>query len=159
MERYHHGEQEKETKMIYNLSTPLDAQSARTRLELLVKRGSVIELTEKKPRRTLNQNSYLHLLLGYFASQTGDTLEWVKQQYYKKKCNPDLFIGEQEDRFLGRVRYIRSSAELRSDEMNLSIERFRNWAAAEAGIYLPDATNEAELAALQVEVERYKCYI
>lgn len=145
--------------MIYNLSSQLDAQNAKTRLELLIKRGSVIELTEKKQKRSLSQNAYLHLLLGYFASQTGNTLEWVKQQYYKKLCNPDLFIGEREDSFLGRVKFVRSSADLRTDEMNLSIERFRNWSAAEAGIYLPEPTNEAELAALQVEVERYKTYL
>lgn len=145
--------------MIYDLSNPLDVQNAKTRLELLVKRGCIIELTEKKQKRTLNQNAYLHLLLGYFASQTGNTLEWVKQQYYKKLCNPDLFIGEREDLFLGRVKYVRSSADLRTDEMNLSIERFRNWSASEAGIYLPEATNGAEIAALQVEVERYKTYL
>ena len=145
--------------MVYNLSNPLDVQNAKTRLELLIKRGRIIELTEKKQKRSLNQNAYLHLLLGYFASQTGNTLEWVKQQYYKKLCNPDLFIGEREDLFLGRVKYVRSSADLRTDEMNLSIERFRNWSAAEAGIYLPEATSEAEIAALQVEVERYKTYL
>lgn len=145
--------------MVYNLSSPLDAQNAKTRLELLIKRGCIVELTEKKQKRSLNQNAYLHLLLGYFASQTGNTLEWVKQQYYKKLCNPDIFIGEREDLFLGRVKYVRSSADLRTDEMNLSIERFRNWSAAEAGIYLPEATSEAEIAALQVEVERYKTYL
>ncbi len=145
--------------MTYNLSSPLDVQNAKTRLELLIKRGCIVELTEKKQKRSLNQNAYLHLLLGYFASQTGNTLEWVKQQYYKKLCNPDLFIGEREDLFLGRVKYVRSSADLRTDEMNLSIERFRNWSAAEAGIYLPEATSEAEIAALQVEVERYKTYL
>lgn len=145
--------------MTYNLSSPLDEQNARTRLELLVKRGSVVELTEKKPKRSLSQNAYLHLLLGYFASQTGNTLEWVKQQYYKKLCNPDIFIGEREDRFLGRVKYVRSSADLRTDELSLTVERFRNWAAVEAGIYLPEPTNEAEIAALAVEVERYKTYL
>ena len=145
--------------MVYNLSNPLDVQNAKTRLELLIKRGCIVELTEKKQKRSLNQNAYLHLLLGYFASQTGNTLEWVKQQYYKKLCNPDLFIGEREDLFLGRVKYVRSSADLRTDEMNLSIERFRNWSASEAGIYLPEATNGAEIAALQVEVERYKTYL
>lgn len=145
--------------MVYVLSNPLDVQNARTRLELLIKRGCVAELTEKKAKRSLSQNSYLHLLLSYFASQTGNTLEWVKQQYYKKLCNPDIFIGEREDQFLGRVRYVRSSADLRTDEMNLSIERFRNWSASKAGIYLPEPTNEAEIAALQVEVERYKTYL
>ncbi len=145
--------------MIYTLSNPLDVQNARTRLELLIKRGCIIELTEKKAKRSLNQNSYLHLILGFFASQTGNTLEWVKQQYYKKLCNPDLFIGQRQDKFLGTVRFVRSSADLRTDEMNLSIERFRNWSAREAGIYIPEPTNEAEIAAMQIEVERYKTYL
>ena len=145
--------------MLYDLSNPLDVQNARVRLELLVRRGCIVELKEKKQKRSLNQNSYLHLLLGYFASQTGNTLEWVKQQYYKKLCSPDIFIGEKDDPFLGRVKYVRSSADLRTDEMNLTIERFRNWSASVAGIYLPEATNEAEIAALQVEVERYKTYL
>lgn len=145
--------------MIYNLSSTLDAQNARTRLELLIKRSCTVELTEKKKKRSLNQNAYLHLLLGYFASQTGNTLEWVKQQYYKKLCNPDIFIGEKEDKFLGRMKYIRSSADLRTDEMNLSIERFRNWSASEAGIYLPEPTSDEEIAAMQTEVERYKTYL
>ena len=145
--------------MVYNLNQPLDVQNAKTRLELLIKRGCIVEIVEKKPKRSLNQNRYLHLLLGYFASQTGNTIEWVKQQYYKKLCNPDIFIGEREDLFLGRVKYVRSSADLRTDEMNLSIERFRNWSASEAGIYLPEATSEAELASLAIEVERYKTYL
>ena len=145
--------------MLYDLSNPLDVQNARVRLESLIKRSCIAELTEKKQKRTLNQNSYLHLLLGYFASQTGNTLDWVKQQYYKKLCSPDIFIGEKDDPFLGRVKYVRSSADLRTDEMNLTIERFRNWSASVAGIYLPEATNEAEIAALQVEVERYKTYL
>lgn len=145
--------------MVYNLADPLDAQNAKTRLDLLAKRGCTVELTEKKARRSLSQNAYLHLCLGYFASQTGNTLEWVKQQYYKKLCNPDIFIGERDDPFLGRVRYVRSSADLRTDEMNLSIERFRNWAASEAGIYIAEPSRAAEIAAMQGEVERCRAYL
>ena len=145
--------------MLYDLSSPFGAQSAKARLEYLIKKGCVIELTEKKARRSLSQNAYLHLLLGYFASQTGNTLDWVKRQYYKKTCNPDIFIGEREDPLLGRVRYIRSSRDLRTDEMSLSIERFKHWSLTEAGICLPDATNEAAIKELQIEVERYKAYL
>ena len=146
--------------MLYNLSSPLDQQSARTRLDLLIKRQVLIELSEKKPRRSISQNSYLHLLLGYFASQTGNTLEWVKEQYYKKWCNADIFVREKFDPLTNSQQcYLRSSAELTTEEMSLSIERFRNWSADTAGIYLPDAHSEAEIAALQVEVERYKTYL
>ena len=142
--------------MVYNLSNVLDAQNAETRLQQLKKKGCVIELTEKKPKRSIKQNSYLHLILGYFATQTGDTPEWVKQQYFKKLCNPDIFIGERHDRFLGAVKYIRSSAELTTDQMNMAIERFRNWAAAEAGIYLPDPLSHEEILLMQIEVEKHR---
>lgn len=146
--------------MTYNLSNALDAEGARTRLEALIKKGAVAELTEKRLGRTLSQNAYLHLIIGYFASQTGNTAEWVKQQYYKETCNPDLFLREKYDDLLGkRVKYLRSSTDLNTEEMSLSIDRFRNWSAAEAGIYLPDAMNQAEMAALMAEVERYRAYI
>ena len=142
--------------MVYNLSNVLDAQNAEIRLQQLKKKGCVIELTEKKPKRSIKQNSYLHLILGYFATQTGDTPEWVKQQYFKKLCNPDIFIGERHDRFLGTVKYIRSSSELTTDQMNMAIERFRNWAAAEAGIYLPDPLSHEEILLMQIEVEKHR---
>ena len=145
--------------MTYNLHNPLDCDNARFRLEALIKRGGIVEITEKKPKRTIRQNQYLHLLLSYFAAQTGNTLEWVKQQYYKKLCNPDIFIGERQDQYLGRVKYVRSSAELTTKEMTDSIERFRNWSAAEAGIYLAEPNEEERLAAMQVEVDKYKLYL
>lgn len=145
--------------MTYDLRNPLDVENAKTRLALLIKRGSIVELTEKKPKRSMSQNAYLHVALSYFASQTGNTLEWVKQQYYKRICNPDLFIGEKKDKILGTIKYIKSSAELDKDEMTVSIERFRNWASIEAGIYIPEPEDEARVAAMQVEVERYKTYL
>lgn len=145
--------------MTYALSSPLDAQNARARLELLIKRGSICELTEKKARRSVSQNAYLHVALGYLAAQTGNTLDWVKREYYKKHCNPDLFVGEKEDNFVGRVHYLKSSAELTTEEMSLSIDRLRNWAVLEAGIYIPTPEEEAQVVAMQIEVERCKEWI
>lgn len=74
--------------MLYDLHNPLDVQNARTRLDLLIRKQVVVELTEKKPRRSIPQNAYLHLLLGYFASQTGNTLEWVKRSITRRSAIP-----------------------------------------------------------------------
>lgn len=134
-------------------------QQARTRLEQLAAKGCTVELTEKKMKRSLPQNAYLHLLLGYFACQTGNTLEWVKKAYYKRLCNRELFVEEKDDAYLGRVEYLRSSSTLNTEEMTLSIERFRNWSASVAGIYLPEPMDTAMLQEMQMEVERYKYYI
>ena len=126
---------------------------------LLDKSNGIVELTEKKPRRSNQQNAYLHVILGYFAMETGNTLEWVKQQYFKKLVNADIFIREQEDKWLGRIKVLRSSADLDSAEMTTAIDRFRNWASSEAGVYLPSANEDEMLALMEVEIARHKQYL
>ena len=145
--------------MIYDTSNPLDKANFLLRAKKLAESGKVIELTEKKPRRSLPQNRYLHVLLAYFGTQTGNTLEWVKQQYYKKLVNPDLFIQEKEDKYLGKIKVLRSSADLDTSEFSLSIERFRNWASQEAGIYLPSADEYIIIQQMEIEIERNKEFL
>ena len=145
--------------MIYNTSNPLDKANFLPRANKLAESGKIVELTEKKPRRSLPQNKYLHVILAYFGTQTGNTLEWVKQQYYKKLVNPDLFIREKEDKYLGKIKVLRSSADLDTSEFSLSIERFRNWAAQEAGIYIPSADEAILIQQMEIEIERSKEFL
>ena len=145
--------------MVYDTSNPLDKANFLLRAKKLAESGKVIELTEKKPRRSLPQNKYLHVLLAYFGTQTGNTLEWVKQQYYKKLVNPDLFIREKEDKYLGKIKVLRSSADLDTSEFSLSVERFRNWASQEAGVYLPSADEYIIIQQMEIEIERNKEYL
>lgn len=145
--------------MVYDTSNPLDKANFLLRAKKLAESGVIVDLTEKKPRRSLPQNKYLHVILAYFGAQTGNTLEWVKQQYYKKLVNPDLFIREKEDKYLGRIKVLRSSADLDTAEMSLSIERFRNWAAQEAGIYIPSADEAILIQQMEIEIERNKEFL
>jgi len=145
--------------MIYNTSNPLDKANFLLRAKKLADSGVIVDLTEKKPRRSLPQNKYLHVILAYFGTQTGNTLEWVKQQYYKKLVNPDLFIREKEDKYLGKIKVLRSSADLDTSEFSLSIERFRNWAAQEAGIYIPSADEAILIQQMEIEIERSKEFL
>ena len=144
---------------LFNLSNPLDNANFLLRAKKLAESGKIVELTEKKPRRSLPQNKYLHVVLAYFGTQTGNTKEWVKQQYYKKLVNPDLFIREKEDKYLGRIKVLRSSADLDTSEFSLSIERFRNWAAQEAGIYIPSADEAILIQQMEIEIERNKEFL
>lgn len=120
---------------LYDTSNPLQKEQFKARSAKLAESGKVVELTEKKPKRTLNQNKYLHICLAYFGCQIGETMEYVKRNYYKILCNKDTFIREREDKFLGKIKYLRSSADLDSAEMSLTIERFRNFSSAQ-GIYI-----------------------
>lgn len=145
--------------MRYDGSNELHAAQARARLEKLIRERKVFDLTEKKPQRSLSQNSYLHVILAYFACQYGETTEYVKREYYKKLVNPDTFIRAREDRFLGRIKYLRSSADLTTEEMTLSIDRFRNWSAESAGIYLPSPDEGRLVLLMEMEIERNKEFI
>ena len=145
--------------MVYDTANPLDKANFMLRAKKLAEKGVIVDLTEKKPRRSLPQNKYLHVILAQFGTQTGNTLEWVKQQYYKKLVNPDLFIREKEDKYLGKIKVLRSSADLDTSEFSLSIERFRNWAAQEAGIYIPSADEAMLVQQMEIEIERNKEFL
>lgn len=145
--------------MLYDLANDLDRENFKARCNKLYKAGKVVELAERKPKRSLNQNNYLHLILSYFASQYGCSLEYCKEKYYKVLCNKEIYIRETDDEFLGKVKVLRSSSDLDSSEMSTSIERFRNWSSSEAGIYLPDANEERLLQLAEIEIERAKPYI
>ena len=144
---------------LYDTSNSLDKANFLLRAKKLAESGKIVELTEKKPKRSLPQNRYLHVILAYFGTQTGNTTEWVKQQYYKKLVNPDLFIREKEDKYLGRIKVLRSSADLDTSEFSLSIERFRNWAAQEAGIYIPSADEAILIQQMEICIERNKEFL
>jgi hypothetical protein len=144
--------------MTYNLENPLERANFQLRAQKLAQKGrGFIVLEEKKPLRSNNQNSYLHVILSYFASQYGCSKEEAKVRFYKLKCNPDIFWIDN-PRHEGE-KMIRSSATLDSKEMSLSIQRFRDWSSSEAAIYLPEANEEDMLQYAMQEVERYKQFL
>lgn len=145
--------------MRYDGSNELHAAQARAKLEKLIRDGKVFDLTEKKNKRSLPQNAYLHVILAYFACQYGETLEYVKMEYFKRLVNPGTFIRERDDRFLGRIQYLRSSSDLDRDEMTLCIDRFRNWSSSKAGVYLPSSDEGRLISLMEMEIERNKNFI
>lgn len=145
--------------MLYDGGNPLHSQQAKTRLDKLINDKKIFDLTEKKPRRGNQSNKYLHVILAYFGTQVGETMEWVKKYYYKILVNPGTFIVEKEDKFLGKIKDLRSSADLDSEEISLTIDRFRNWASMECGIYLPSPDEEQLIQLMEMEVERNKEFI
>ena len=134
---------------IFNLKNEYDIPKFKAYVNKLFQERAVVEVRKKLPNRTLSQNSYLHLLLGYFGSEYGCSLDEAKIDFYKRTCNKK---GKE-------VTYLRSSAELTTGEMTLSIDRFRNWSASVAGIYLPSANEQQMLIFAQQEIERNKEFI
>lgn len=144
--------------MLYDGSNPLHAAQARARLERLVKDGKVFDLTEKKPPKTDRQMGYLHVIIRYYAAMYGCTEAEAKVDFFKTAANLDIFCPNGEKRRDGKPK-LRSTKELDKGEMTLAIDRFRNWASAVAGIYLPAPDEERLLQLAELEMERYKEYL
>lgn len=145
--------------MIYNLKNPSDARQFREYGAHLIEKGCVVELKEKKRQRSLSQNSYLHLLLGYFASEFGLSLEEVKFDVFKKTVNKEIFGRERVNKRGKSITYMRSTRDLDTGEMTTAIERFRNYSAAVAGLYLPEPNEEAALIEAQRQVALYEEFL
>ena len=143
--------------MLYNLQDELSRQRFAAKVRSLWEKGTIVELTDKR-RRTLNQNAYLHCILAAVAIETGNSLETIKQEIYKRRVNPDIFVMEKEDKTLGRITVLRSSAKLDKEEMSLSIDRFKKF-AADNEIYLPEPGDLELQALIEYELARVEKYM
>lgn len=143
--------------MQYDLSKPLDKERFKARCNTLYKKGCVVEMTERT-FRTGQQNSYLHLLIGVVAMETGVTLDYAKREYFKILVNREIFVRKITDSLAGEIEIVRSSAELTTEEMTMAIDRFKRW-GAENGIYLPNPEDRELLHDIEVEMGRNKAYL
>jgi hypothetical protein len=135
----------------FNLSFPSEVRQARDQLDYLIAKKKLVEIRPIKQTRTLNQNSYLHLLLGYFGQHFGYTLEESKQIY--KKLNHSIYAYSKNNTV-----FWKSSADITVDEMTDSIELFRTKSANE-GCPLPPATDQGWLREIEREIERSESYL
>lgn len=145
--------------MIFNLNNPHEHAKYKEYVNKMFEQRAVVEVKKRLPNRTLKQNSYLHLLLGFFACETGYSLDEVKLDYFKKMCNRDLFERKKINKQGIEITHMRSSSELTTGEMTIAIERFRNYSSAQAGIYLPSPSENEFLIHAQQEIERQKEFI
>lgn len=126
--------------MKYDLSNTYDRKRfVRRANQLLKKKAGLINLLDESGR-TLNQNSYLHVLIRIMALETGVSESYAKQVYFKIMSNPDLFISEETDNLTGaKVQRLKSTSELKKDDTTKAINNFRHW-AENNGYYLPEAS-------------------
>ena len=143
--------------MQYNLANELDKRRFLERARSLADRGRFVELTDKA-LRSRAQNAYLHAIIGVVAMETGNTLSYAKETYFKRLVNPAIFIVEKDDPLAGKVTVVRSSADLTKEEMTTAIDRFKRW-AAENGIYLPEPGDDALLRDIEIEMGRNAAYL
>lgn len=143
--------------MTYDLSQTLDRERFRTRCFYLISKGVAVDLTERTFRST-SQNRYLHLLIGLVALEVGESVEYVKETYFKRLVNPSTFIVAKEDKLAGKVETLRSSADLTKEEMSTAIDRFKMW-GRQQGWVMPDPGDTEILRQLEIEMSRQGRYL
>jgi hypothetical protein len=143
--------------MTYDLHNPLHLAQFLTRCSLFQSKGATVELREVTGRSKA-QNRYLYLILGVVAMETGNTVEYTKEIYFKRLVNPDIFVDEVNDKYVGTVQTVRSTAGLQKETMSKAIDRFKRW-AAENGIYIPDPEDAERLKDIEMEMGRMKSYL
>ena len=143
--------------MVYDLSSDFQRKAFLARVDNLMEKDAVVELTEKA-FRTPNQNRYLHLLLGVVAMETGNTLEYVKREYFKRMVNPDIFMSYNTDTRGNSIAVYRSTTAVSKEELSTAIDRFKRW-GAENGIYMPNPEDIHLLKEIEIEMGRMKSYL
>lgn len=145
--------------MIFNLGNEFERDKFKQYVNTLYEAKAIVEVKKKLPNRSLSQNAYLHLILGWFACEYGCSTDEVKVEYFKRECNRVIFERKKINKQGIEITYLRSSAELDTGEMTNAIDRFRNWASAQGGIYLPSPNEKDYLLHIQQELEKSKEFI
>lgn len=143
--------------MKYNLAISHDIAEAQRLLSQLTVDKKTVEIKEVKPRRSLQQNAYVHLLISAFGANLGYSLSESKELYKRLPGNKELYVYTKD--VGGKpMEFTRSSADLNKDEMTKSIETLREW-SAKMGYPLPAADNVEELRRLENYIETHERYL
>ena len=130
--------------MIYDLTNPLHRKQFAKRANDMLRKSCTNAVLKDESKRSISQNSYLHVLCRILAIETGVTEDYSKQVYFKQLANPSIFIITDEDKITGsKIQRIRSSSELTKEEMTKAINTFRHW-SEDNGYYLPEANPDDE---------------
>lgn len=144
---------------LYDPTNEYDKEKLIKRFNTLLSGSNLIELKEHRPKRTGFQNNYLHLILSYFALEFGYTKDEVKLDIFKRLVNKEIFEVERIDKRGNRRLSLRSTAELSTDEMSKAIERFRNYSASEAGLFLPSPSDIGHIKFIESQVTNNDLYL
>lgn len=138
--------------MIYETLKPFDANKSMTWLKNAIEKGKVVDMTEKRKKRTLSQNAYMHVIFNLFALEFGYTKKEAKT-FLKRSCG-ELMKYEKNGQW-----FLRGTSDLSKDEAQLFIDWVLTFAAMQ-GCYIPSSEeylqNQFEI---DKEISRNKIYL
>ena len=129
--------------MIYDLSNNEDKNRASFKFYQLVEGGKVIVLNEKRKKRSISQNRYLHVAITIFAIEVGYTIEEAKT-VLKRECS---FMRYEKEHHV----FLKRTRDLNTKELTDFIEFIIQF-AAKMFITIPSSE---EYISNQIDIERY----
>ena len=137
--------------MKFDTSIEYEANKARTNLEYLISKQKVIDQTAVRAKRSIDQNSYLHVAITLYAIYVGSTLSEAKTDL-KRGCH---FMQYEKN---GK-KYLKETSKMDSKELADFIDWIRNYSAVR-GYYI--ATSKEYLLnkyAIDKEIDQNKHYL
>jgi len=137
--------------MLFDLSKPIDNKSFRDYANFLISKEYKVSLQKIVPKRTIQQNKYLHVCISIFAIEFGYTLEEAKT-LLKRLC--DFMRYEKNGN-----KFLKKTGLLDSNDLTKFIEWIRNYAGMN-GLYIP--TSEEYISnrfEIDREIEKSKQYL
>ena len=116
--------------MLLDLSNPTELKKAETYFSKLAESKEKIELKKLINKRSLNLNSYLHVVITLFAIEYGYTLDEAKT-LLKRECG--FMVYETKG-----TKFLKQTSKLDNMECSKFVEWIRNY-ASQQGLYIPDA--------------------
>ena len=133
--------------MKYDLSIKEDRYKAAAYFEKLMDKNSKIEIKKIYPKRTGDQNSYLHVLFSMYGLEFGYTIDEAKVVIKR-----DLgYIYEKNG-----VKFLEHTSEMSTLQLTDFIKKFRNLSSTQ-GLYLPEP-HEVTYEMLN-ELEKHQIYL
>lgn len=129
--------------MKFDSSNTVEANKARVRFEYLIQNNKKFELNEVRKKRSISQNSYLHVAITLYAIYFGLTINEAKTDL-KRECH---FMTYEKN---GK-KYLVETSKQDSKELSYFVDWIRNYASKE-GCYIPDA-NEYLLNKYNIDKE------
>lgn len=116
--------------MKLDLDNDIDRSRANSYMEKLMNQRAFVDLKKVNPKRSLDQNSYLHACFGLMSKHTGFTIEEMKT-IAKRRFGSFMIYSKDDQKFC------QSSAKLDTKQMTEWIDWLRLYSMDEVGVYLP----------------------
>lgn len=149
--------------MVYNMLNPLELEKFVERTRVMIDKAKkmqgntfndkffVVELKERRPMRTIQQNAYLWVTITYVALEEGYPKDYVEGIF--KDVNKDIFLRERQNKRGETYQYQRHISDLDKEEMSLCIDRWLHHCSMVRGLYIPSPEDHYYMV-WQTQVER-----